>query len=909
MKKYLCRIGNIQYFLPKAIKVSLFVLIGCVSCVCYGVKIKTETDVKSGIRSDDSLNDMFPVISMKNLPEGRVSASLTDCAPDRIKPGKIINNSVVLQHGKGPVYITFDLAPYGEDFKKLQLDSLSLWVIGRNNNWSGHPGNFIGRLSVSKDGKKFIPIPKSDVKLIAPQAKRLNHIRWKFKNGEVKGFRFLRIESFGFKKQSVRIAEIDGDISGMKVTKSTKIATKFGPISSSKISVFPPKISQTTPESMQVKSIMLRGSKLILKANGKSILDLSKLFKPESKNWRVLLNKHNNQFIHCVMQRKDGLKRTINADIDKSGKLVVSCMIKAPDHPVDYMTTTFDFLEGQVKYDGLVYPTPVFFAGRKAKRGEIGSYCPYLTYTSDKDKLELQFFIPDWYNIPGKMYSFDKGSLSKWELFTATQNTKKQLEASKLNGRIWHPISRKLKPGEIISYTMNIAAFRKSTIRTLGQIDIEDHPVMRPYSWIFTNEPGQRAFGSPTVLNREKMLFMGFKLPEPQTEKPGHCMTEIETGLLEPGMLNRLEKAGFGIVVLMNSNYTDVSHGIGAGDYTKIWKRLPELLNKLEQKDMKITCWFSPRGFLNRKDGFRQRDPLVKKHPDWFTKHTHWGGLYQTVDVFNPGASEWIIKKMIQDMTKYPQVNGMAFDSFPRRGVLQGPDGTTLVAEEQKWLRRFSKTIHDVRPGTICMANGCSPIYDDYMSYDYTVSENQLLMFLNELTSGHVPFGRPYVTFQQWRQLYHWWVTLSMMHRNFCDYDQGLGWFHIWWLGWTQKQIKVAYKNVDEEVVPLWYIMGKGRRIYAAEIAKDVRQIEARMPDGSLTVIASSINPFPQNLQIVPQNLTSGKYDIDVTVDTCKEHKDYTIKAFDTISTPGMEIKGLPPFSITVLKFKKAGSK
>ena len=77
------------------------------------------------------------------------------------------------------------------------------------------------------------------------------------------------------------------------------------------------------------------------------------------------------------------------------------------------------------------------------------------------------------------------------------------------------------------------------------------------------------------------------------------------------------------------------------------------------------------------------------------------------------------------------------------------------------------------------------------------------------------------------------------------------------------------------------------------------------MPDGSVIVIVSSINPAPTDVQVVPQNVPPGKYRLKATVDTCKAHTDCEPLDMDTEATPGLDVKAVPPFSITVLRFEQ----
>lgn len=862
--------------------------------------VEYRTNVEHNMSGTDSLNDVFPATNVKNLPEDRRTSCFVDGSD---------GNSVVVPHRKGPAYITFDIAPDG-GAEQSELKSLKLWIYGLSKNYQGHPPNFVGRLSVSKDGKTFQPVANSEAKLIAPRSKRYNAVFWTFRPGEVKGFRFLRIESLGYKGQTVRIAEIDADISGVTIPKSTRIVMTAHPISGKQITRQPPKTSQTVPAPMRVRDVRFEGTALTLVSDGTKLFDLRPIFLPSDSNWKIISRKHVGRTITCVGRRDDGLERTVCATIDKQNRLTLTCVISLPQtaaRQVEYETTTLDIHQADVMYDGVTCGSmSAYFPGASQASLDIGAWsAPYLIFPCMKRDLEVQFFMPDWYNVMGRMDILENRSLARWNFYAATKNTQENIDNTtrKITPNRWHPVPKTFQPGDSVQYKMHVGVFDISP-RTLGQIDIEDYPHLPPLKWIDTGEAGQRVQGNSIVLHRDKMLFMGFKLPKQTTTKIGHSIVDSIHDYQEPGLLDRLEKAGVGLVILMANEFVDVSHGIShGGDYDKHPEKLPGLLAELDRRGIKAVCWFSPRGFLNQPWLGRPRDKLIDQHPDWFLEHAHWGGKYQTLDSFHKKANQWIIQKFRQDLQRFSTLDGFAFDSFPRRGAIVGSKGETVTSREQHWLRTFSKVIHDVRPGTLVLANGATPIYDDYLYYDYTVSENSLLMYLNEVTGGHVPFGRPFTAFTQWGQLYGWWVTLSHMHHNFCDYDQGLGWMHSSWMGWRAAQAKQARKDLDRHVIPLWYIMGKGKRIYAAEIGPYVRQIEVRMPDGSLVVIVSSKNPSPKDVQVVPRHLSEGTYNLKITTDTCIEHKECKPFRMDTRKTPGISLLRVPAYSITVFRF------
>ncbi len=869
-------------------------------------KVEKLIDVKSNISSTDSLNDVFPTLNIDFLPEDRRPSCFVD---GKFLPGNITGNSVVLPHGKGPVFITFDIAPDGS-YGKSQLNSVTVWIQGLNNNWQGHKPNFVGHLEVSSDGKHFRVLPGTKVELLGEKTQKYNAVRWTFKPNEVKGFRYLRVVSKGYKRQAARIAEIDADITGVNVPKSTRIQTVIKPIGADKITKKLPKESETIPSPMKIYKVRFAGKRLVIADTRKTVLDMTNIFRPESRAWRLGTFKNSSRELKGTLTRNDGLTKNITAKINDKSRLTVECVVKAPGKTVDYTETSLDFTPGRIKFDGVVDgSSAVYYKGTRACVMEIGDYTPYVMLQSKAENVELQFYIPNWYDIMGRINIMHKKSLIRWDFFVSTQNTRSKLDNPKLklNSRVWHPTSRKLKPGETLKYKINIAAFTINPKRTLGQIDIEDYPHLPPAKHVDTGVPGLRLSGRSTVLHRDKMQFMGYKLPEPTNVKLGHSvLTHVVVGK-QPGMIDRYLRGGVGVVVITGSDYDDVSHGVSwNGDYSKCPPNTQKFIDELHKHNIKVVHWCSPRGFLNRKWIGRPKDPMTTKHPEWFTKHAHWGGNYQTVDAFKSSPSEWIINKITGDMKQY-DMDGVAYDSFPQSGTIIGPTGTTIVSKEMQWGEYFYKKVHETKKGALVIGNRATPRFDDYLSIDSGVIENSLWMFLNEVTKGHAAYGRAYTAYLQWGQLYNWWLPLSFMHHNFCDYDMGLGWTPDIWLHWRNPQIpgERKYKDMDKYVVPLWYIMGKGKRIYAAHLKHHVRQIEAKMPDGSVVVIVSSINPAPTNVQAIPQNIPAGKYKLKVSVDTCKAHKDYPEKDIDTSMTPGIDLAKIPPYSIAVLRFKK----
>jgi len=111
-------------------------------------------------------------------------------------------------------------------------------------------------------------------------------------------------------------------------------------------------------------------------------------------------------------------------------------------------------------------------------------------------------------------------------------------------------------------------------------------------------------------------------------------------------------------------------------------------------------------------------------------------------------------------------------------------------------------------------------------------------------------------------------------------------------------------KDLDNEVVPLYFIAGEGRRTYVADLAPDLRHIEAILPNGSPVIIVSNVSPRVQDTQVVPQQHGAATYKAEATIDTCCDHREirpFNINAYDE----AIGIERLPPYSLTVVRFQK----
>ena len=170
--------------------------------------------------------------------------------------------------------------------------------------------------------------------------------------------------------------------------------------------------------------------------------------------------------------------------------------------------------------------------------------------------------MPDWYGTMGKMTAFTEKNLVTWNLFAAVKNfgVKNVFAEEPFTGNgKWVETPAKIRPGRRLSYRINLGVF-SATSGSLGQQDIETSGMFSPLIGIEAGTGNQQVQGAPRVLQRDKMIFMGFQLPEPVNVKPGHQI-QIEPTADPTPLLDRFAKSGIGILLLMG-DYRDVSHGV-----------------------------------------------------------------------------------------------------------------------------------------------------------------------------------------------------------------------------------------------------------------------------------------------------------------------------------------------------------
>jgi len=851
------------------------------------VEVVCSTDVE-GVASDDTLQDVFATLSHDGQPSDRLMSGLVDGGSwgtvNLLGSGKP-DNGVVLG-GSPAAQVTWDL-----ESDRSELRRLHVWLF------AGQYRNFGGRISVSSDGAAFSPVEGTLVDREFAAGKdttRLMHrVAYEFAPGEVKGFRFLRLEVLGHSGQPCDIREVDAWIENASPRKSTRIETTVKAVGSD---LQRPPVDQTATPPMAVRAVRLDGEKLAVEG-GKAILDFGALTAAPDDEWKMVEHKSGPRELIAAFRRSDGLQRTTRIAVDDRSAVsleVTIALAADASKGVSYRETRLDFREADAAFDGIVYGSgcgPIFVPRTQAGLAAIGERPPYFIFPCEKEGLELQLFMPDWYGAIGTVTAFADGGPITWRLFPSAG------AKPAADGR-WDGREAVIEPGESLRYRINLGVFAP-TPATLGQADIEESRFFSPLIGIYTGTGDQHVQGRPRVLQRDKMMFMGFDLPGAAKEKPGHQLQIEPTADVRP-LLDRLASCGVGILTLL-ADYRDVSHGVSyQGDYEQAPPGFAELLDAIDARGMKAVAWFSPRGFLQKDWGPIPKDKIVEEHPEWFTEGSHWFGFYRTVDIFNPAPSEWAEGKFRQDLTRFGKLAGFSYDTFPAASLAVDPNtGLTGVASEMRWLRRFSETIRSFGPEKIVIANGGVPLAEDYHHYDYTASEHPLLMFVNDVTAGRVPFGHPFVPWEDYGQLYFWYSVLGQMYYNFCDYDQAAGWVGTTWIGLEPGQMR---KDFDAHVAPIWRIIGKGRRVFGAQIAPGVRQIEAVMPDGSTVVIACNFSGKAADAVVTPATLPAGVKRMSVAVDTATEHAEFGPYAIEAGKPAVFEIGNLPPYSMAVFR-------
>ena len=860
-----------------------------------GSQIPVKIDTCSKAEGKDTLQDVLPEVNRPDAVWLNLLAGLVDGGSSQtislLGPPNPENGTRVFMH-HAPISFTWDLGSVCKEMTTLQI------LLPGKKDYS-----LTTQLSISQDGRTFTAIPGSRVShsfaKLTDANKTMHRIGYSFARGEAESFRYLRVELPEKNTDDIWIQEIDAFISGCKPEKYTRIDTSVKSIDTTTTKI-QRLTDQTITQPVPPQNISFSNQGK-LQCGNSDILDLNPLWQKE-RDQVVITKKLNGKSLKVTAKYPDGRLKSIEAEI--INRLLTITIEISANTPTSFPGTTVEFNESSCLFDGVTNGTaPSFIDRRNSGFFVLGPSIPYFIFPNRKQGMELHFFMPDWYDAIAQVTTFNNKHLISFELFGASENTIPLLDSQGgiHSAKKWNPRPISLPRDKPLRWQINVAVF-PITPPTLGSNDIETTKAFNPLRGIFIGTGNQTVMGCPQVIHAEKMRFVGFKLPDVQMPKPGNHL-EIEPWMDLRSLTPRLSASGVGIVTRF-SDYRDVSHGIShQGNYDICPPGFEDTLQKVDQSGIRVLSWFSPRGFLQKDWGQRKKDRMVEKYPEWFTSHAHWFGAYRTINPFLKAPNEWLGNKIKEDFRKYPLLSGVCFDTFPLRDpIVDGSLQQTLLATEMKWLNSFTEIIRSYpsQPTKISMMNATTPCYDEYLHFDYAGSEHPLRMFLNETTDGKVPFGHPFVPWEYYGQMYFWYSPLGHMYYNFCDYNQGVGWVGPLWVGMMPKQMR---KDYEKQVAPIWYIMGKGNRIFGAQIMPGIRHIEARMPDKSIVMIICSISPRKTGpLLVVAQNVKPGAYDLNITIDTAKEHKDIMIKEIN-VPGCGLQIDSLPPYSIMTCRF------
>lgn len=864
----------------------------------HASKISYESGIPAAMARDDSLQGAAPSMSCETTVEAGISSELVNGKSDAL--------GIIPSPDSKPATFTWDL---GKSTITVTLKQLDIWIR------AGGRGNFTGELAVSNDGKTYTPITGTAIDQAFTSNTGFNVIRCEFSPSEVSDFRYLQLRSFGKDGIQSQLAEIDAWLSGVS-PELNSIKTTISALDKKDAISIKSIPSQVSRVPMKVRGIKFADGNLILTDGTILLRDLIKTVEPPDAAWKITSHKSTALMMSCIYERNDGLIQQRTFAINKSNLMSLNIDLSLPKtaSAATYESSMVDLYEGDVRFDQLTTSSysPITISRARVNLS-FGTYAPYVILTAPEKDIELHLFVPNWYNIPGQLRIFDGSTLLGCDLPISANNP---LSESGDTGGIWgkhgwNNIPVKIQPGEKLNYQINLAAFT-ITPPSIGEKDITTNYPTGPLGFIDMGSEGKWADqnrGVPGVYWRDKMVFLGFHIPSSPFKKPGHQFQVSWPELNDDKLMERYAKAGAGVMVWTSPDFADVAHGVSWGtDYDKAPDGFREALKKVHKLGMKTLLWFSPRGALRAPAGNERpkADVNIKLHPEWFLSETHWYGLYQTINPFVDAASQWMNDKIRLDMERYPDIDGIALDTFPFSGTTMGPDNkTTLVRSEQNWLQKFSNTVHSFGKDKLVMANGGMPLYDDYDYYDYTVAEHPLLMDMDAVTRKS-PFTRPYAAGSPFltdpNNVDFWAMPLKFMYYNFCDYNSVLGWTHPHWV-----MLKDGYtngKSVDDHIAPLWYIMGRGERTYGAQIAAGIRQIEAVMPDGSRIVAIASILSTSATVNIQPQTVKNGRYRVATSVDDATKHADMPVTLYNSSSHSGFYIRDIPPYSITVMKFR-----
>jgi hypothetical protein len=538
--------------------------------------------------------------------------------------------------------------------------------------------------------------------------------------------------------------------------------------------------------------------------------------------------------------------------------------------PAAIRAYTFAATDGNIGWSGFAAPNmnPQNFPPEKHEFA-IGSVTPYAIFSSRAAGRRLHFYLPDWIDWSGQIEFFEPEDTGRPTLFRL-----------KLASAVSDQPLFTLRPGESRQWEVRIALFDSSAgYAHLGEKDIQQ----------------RAAENLRGPFYRREMMTMGFPLPLAPTTKPGHFFIMIpDDKTLD--MIPLLARAGTAFLIFQSPDFLDISQGVSCnGDYGQAPPILSRLVKAAHAHGLKVLWWFSIEGVMRA--GFDRNDgrgsPLLTAHPDWFLHDYYWNhGEYQRTDLASPGWEKWVLDKIVHDQALYG-LDGFAFDEPYFNGRWDAPDGRTFARHGYDFLEALSQKVHRPGPPQWMIGNYWLPQEDEWKFFDYMMTESAGVMSAEALTLGRHTAGQTFAS-----KYFTYDLLLNQLGYNLADYDQAIGWSSPEWYF----DLRDATKS-PEQIAQLLSYDGKWHRVWAGEIATDLRQIELVGDKGQAVLFCNLGNNlsgkrlFTLHSLHLPETLPGG---IVAATDTPDDHREFTVQPA-TGAPDSFELDNLPGKSITVL--------
>lgn len=570
-----------------------------------------------------------------------------------------------------------------------------------------------------------------------------------------------------------------------------------------------------------------------------------------------------------IMENADGVTWTRTLRRESSGALTLQNTIEVPASTrigaaSDAKTWRYHFAAkaGEVAFSRYAFNDvqPKYFDAKPATFN-IGATTPYLVFESVSG-LRFAARYSDPLDSSGTFQTFsESGDLMRWDL------TKQKSP---------------LRAGAKISFGFTFAAFDGAP----------------------TDDLARRDYPRIASLERAQMLTANAPLPQKITPKIGHIFTARWSQLRDEKLLQQLADAGTKIITIQGDDYQDIGQGVsGSGDYDAAPEDMTRVLARIHALGMKAIWWFSIKGVLragSERNGGKG-SPLLAEHPDWFTGGTYWDGRYQGAEMFSADWKNWILAKLRRDLTRFP-IDGFGFDEPYFVGVnTLDKDGTTYARNGYDFLSQISSTIKSFGAGKIVLTNYWTPVSDEWKFFDFMMTENSSLAYLTDVTLGKHGAGHPGGQTDDDSKLFTWSLTFNHLIYNFGDFDQVLGWSHPEWF----LDVRDGQKD-PADIARLLKVSGSGTRIFAAEIAPQVRQIEAQLPrvlagKNRYVIIIGNTGKSAATATIALRKIPTGTYRVTAHLDGASLTKSETF-SWNSRATPLFSLRNLPPKTLLTLE-------